>query len=72
MKLTREQFIARKEAAAQANVSGWDLTPTSPMIRHHFRPNNPGRGTYMWMGIRALHKRNGMGTESFHMAYAIG
>jgi hypothetical protein len=71
MKVTREYIAARKQAAQQAN-QGWDLTPTSPMIRHHFNPNNPGRGTYMWMGIQALHKRTGMGTEQFQQAYAMG
>jgi hypothetical protein len=70
MKLTREQFNARKEAAQQANAT-WELSE-SPMIRHYFRPTNPGRGTYMWMGIKALHKRTGMGTEQFQQAYAMG
>lgn len=71
MKVTRE-MIAAKKAAAQESISGWDLTPTSPMIRHHFNPNNPGRGTYMWMGIKVLHKRTGKGTEQFQYMYAMG
>jgi hypothetical protein len=70
MKVTRE-MIAAKKAAAQESISGWDLT-SEPMVRHYFNPTTHSRGTYMWMGIRALHKRTGMGTESFHMAYAMG
>lgn len=69
MKVTRE-MIAAKKAAAQAN-QGWELSE-SPMIRHYFRPTAPSRGTYMWMGIKALHKRNGMGTEQFQYMYAMG
>lgn len=70
MKLTREQFIARKQAAQQAN-QGWELSE-SPMIRHYFRPTQVSRGTYMWMGIKALHKRTGRDTISFQQAYAMG
>jgi hypothetical protein len=71
IKITREVIAAKKEAANQANKGGWELSD-NPMIRHHFNPTQVSRGTYMWLGIRALHKRSGRGTEDFHRAYALG
>ncbi len=69
IKMTKQVMAAKKEAATWAN---WELPNKEGMIRHHYNPTAPSRGSYMWLGIRALHKRSGRGTEDFHRAYALG